>query len=88
MASNDELMKEIDANLAFFETRLGGLLPHHRDRYALLRQQEIAGIYDTVRDAQTAGASLFPDGKYSIQKITDKPVELGVYSYAMHMGNP
>jgi hypothetical protein len=88
MATNEELMKEIDANLAFFETKLPELLVHHRNRYALLHERSIAGIYDTIRDAQTAGASLYEDRKYSVQKITDKPAELGVYSYALHLGNP
>ena len=88
MTTREQLAEEIDANLAFFETKLADLLQHHRNRYALLREKNIQGIYDTIRDAQTAGASLYCDGKYSIQKITDKPVELGVYSYAMHMGHP
>lgn len=88
MATKDELQKEIDDNLTFFESKLPDLLPHHRNRFALLRERTIAGIFDTIRDAQTAGSSLYPDGKFSIQKITDKPVDLGVYSYAMHLGNP
>lgn len=86
--TREQRIMEIDANLAFFESKLPDLLAHHRNRFALLREAKIAGIFDTIRDAQTAGEALYSDGKYSVQKVTDKPVELGVYSYAVHMGSP
>ena len=86
MTNREQIQREIDTNLVFFETKLQDLLRHHRDRYVLLREASIAGIYDTIRDAQTAASSLFADGKFSVQKVTDRPVQLGVYSYAMHLG--
>lgn len=86
MTNRELALQEIDKNLAFFESRLPDLLPHHRDRYVLLREASIVGIYDTIRDAQTAAGALYKDGRYSVQKVTDKPVQLGVYSYALHLG--
>ena len=81
------LQEEIDKNLAFFETKLPELLPQHRDRYVLLRKQSIVGIFDTIRDAQTAGNAIHPDGIFSIQQVTNIPFHFGMFSYVMHMGS-
>jgi hypothetical protein len=86
VADKDDLAREIDANLEFFLTRLGELLEHHANRYALLRKKQVVGIYDTIRDAKTSGDELYPDGIFSIQKISDKSADLGVFSHAMHLG--
>jgi hypothetical protein len=43
----------------------------HRGRYALLHDKAVVGIYDTLRDAQTTGERPFPDGVFSIQKVTN-----------------
>ena len=86
-ATGDELAREIDQNLEYFQTRLPELIADHRDRYALLRKQEIVGIYDTLRDAKMTGDRFFPDGIFSIQKITDQSRDLGIFSHAVHLGN-
>jgi len=80
-----DIQKEIDQNLEFFKEKLPELLKDHRNRYALLQKKSISGIYDTVRDAQTAGDKLYPDKIYSIQKITDVAINLGFFSYAGSM---
>lgn len=85
-SSSDDLHHEIEANLQFFRTKLPELLAGHRGRYALLRRQEVVGIYDTVRDAKMTGDRFFSDGLFSIQKIEDQPVDLGFYSHAVHLG--
>jgi hypothetical protein len=82
-----ELEREIDLNLEFFRGKLPELIAGHRDRYALLRKQEIVGIYDTIRDAKMTGDRFFPDGLFSIQKITDKSLDLGIFSHAVHLGD-
>jgi hypothetical protein len=81
MAGKDR-QQEIDRNLEFFKKELPKLLKDHRNRFALLHDCSVSGIYDTIRDAQTAGDKLFPDQMYSIQKITDQAINLGFYSYA------
>jgi hypothetical protein len=74
--------KEIDRNLEYFMGELPKLLQHHRNRYVLLKDRAIVGIYDTVRDAQTAGDRIFPDHIFSIQKVTNQSVDLGFFSHA------
>lgn len=81
-----KLQKEIDQNLEFFEKKLPDLLRDQRNRYALLRHQEIVGIYDTIRDAKTTAEKLYPDKLYSIQQVTDASLNLGFYSYADSLG--
>ena len=86
MSKNDQNLDYIDKNLQVFQQKMPGLLKDHLGRYVLLHNEEISGIYDTVRDAQVAGNKLYPDGKFSIQKIATKPVDLGYFSHAVHMG--
>jgi hypothetical protein len=81
-----DLTVEIDKNYAFFQSKLSQLLEHHRNRFALLRHQEIVGIYDTVRDAKMTGDKFFTDGVFSVQQIEGEPLSLGFYSHAAHMG--
>ena len=72
----DALQSEIDANLEFFLSKLPDLL----------RDQVIAGIYDTARDAQMTGERFYDDGLFSIQKVTRESIDLGYFSHAVHLG--
>lgn len=73
---------EVDANYDFFQRNLGLLLKEHRDKYVLLRQQKIIDYFDDVGDAYRAGLNRFSDGIFSIQEITDEPIDLGIFSHA------
>jgi hypothetical protein len=84
--SNEAIQKEIDQNLEFFTKKLPDILKDHRNRYVLLHNKSISGIYDTIRDAQTAGDRLYPDKLYSIQQVTDSAINLGYFSYADCVG--
>lgn len=85
--SNVTKDREIDKNLEFFRSKLPELMSGHRGRYVLLKNANIVGIYDTVRDAQMTGSKFFPDGIFSVQKVTDQPVDLGYFSHAVHLGS-
>ncbi len=75
---------EIDANYDAFQRVLAGLLTEHRDRYALLRQREIVAIVDTPGEAYDIGHARFADGIFSIQEVTDEPIDLGFFSHVAH----
>lgn len=77
---------EIQRNYAAFTDMLATLLPHHSGRYALLHNQELAGVFDTPGDAARCGRSEFGDSPYSIQIVTDEPVDLGFMSNAIRQG--
>lgn len=80
--SHAELRAEIARNFEAFQRTLAVIPPMHRNRFALLRHGAIVDFYDTPGDADDAGTRRFEDGFYSIQQVTDEPVELGLYANA------
>ncbi|SFJ87267.1 hypothetical protein SAMN03159338_2623 [Sphingomonas sp. NFR04] len=77
-----ELRAEIAKNFDSFQRTLGTILPLQHNRFALLRHAEIVDFFDTPGAADNSGAARFPDGLYSIQQVTEEPVELGLYANA------
>lgn len=76
---------EIERNFVAFERLLPELMKSSRGEFALIRHQAITGIHTKLRDALRTGHDAFPDGIFSVQKITDEPVDLGYFS---HVGFP
>lgn len=80
MAQNNQ----IDINYAAFEKELPNLIPVYRGKFALMRDGNILEFFDTARDAYVAGRKIFEqDMGFSIQEVTDIPVNLGFFSYAI-----
>ena len=78
------LEEEIDRNFAAFEEALPALMKDHPGAHVLLRHAEIVEICDTVSAALAAGRGRFEDGIYSVQEVTDRPIDLGFYSHAIN----
>jgi hypothetical protein len=76
-------MAEISRNAARFGELLPSLIRQRPGEYALMRNLDIVGFYPSAMDAQTAGHDKFPDGLFSIQKVTEAVEHLGRYSYAL-----
>jgi hypothetical protein len=72
---------EVDRNYDVFVRMLAGLLTEHRDELALMRDGKVVGFYKTPRGALEAAAEKFPDGIFSIQEVTDEPIDLGFWSH-------
>jgi hypothetical protein len=85
-AEREKQQTEIESNFVFFQGKLPELLARHRDRFALIRHKEIVDFFDTARDAKAAGGKLFADRMFSVQKVTDSPLDLGIFSHAVHLG--
>ena len=77
---------EIERNLEFFLREMANIPPECLGKVALLRHQKIEGYYDTVADAVNAGNMLYRDMLFSVQKVTNSPINLGGYSYALSVG--
>ncbi len=75
---------EVDQNFDFFQRHLAAFLPEHRDEYALIRSREIVGFYKKVGDAYREGLEKFSDRIFSIQEVTDEPIDLGFFSHVDH----
>jgi hypothetical protein len=72
------------ANYEAFEQMLPGLLQQAPGKYALLRDRQLVGTFDTASAAHSAGSSRFDDGLFSVQKIKEGAVSLGFFSYARY----
>ena len=74
--------EEVERNYRAFRKRLPDILGEHRNKFALMRDTEIVDFFDTGRDAFVAGSNMYADGRFSIQEVTDQPVDLGYLSHA------
>ncbi len=77
---SEAIRKEVDTNYDFFQRNLSALLDRHRGQYALIRSAEISDFFDNPGDAYRAGLARFSDHIFSIQEVTDEPVDLGMFS--------
>ena len=75
---------QVDQNYDAFQRVLGAILLSHRDQLALMRDGEIVGYYDTPREALEAADAKYPDQIFSIQEVTDEPIDLGFWSHVAH----
>ena len=74
---------EIDRNFAVFRDILATLPDEAIGQYALLHDQKLDGLYETAGDAERAGYHRYKDEPYSIQLVSNYPVDLGFFSYAL-----
>lgn len=74
---------EVDRNYETFVELLPGLMRTHASKWALLHGGELTAVFDTARDAHLAGVKLYPDAHFSVQEVTDRPVDLGWFSHAV-----
>jgi hypothetical protein len=82
---NVQLQKlQVDQNYDAFQRVLGKILPAHRDQLALMRDGEIVGYFETPHEALVAADAQFPDQIFSIQEVTDEPIDLGFWSHVAH----
>jgi hypothetical protein len=77
-----DLKTEVDRNYDWFQRNLSRLLAEHAGEYALLKSEAVIGFYDGPGIAYRAGLARFPDALFSIQQVTDEPIELGFMSLA------
>jgi hypothetical protein len=73
-------------NYTAFQQLLPGLLVGEANKYALLRDGKLEATFETMPDAVTSATKLYPDGRWSIQRITDRPISLGLRSRAVPSG--
>lgn len=76
-------IEEIEQNYKRFMELLPTLVDRHPGQYALLRDREIVGCYESAIAAQVAGNQRFKDHLFSIQAITQTPEHLGFFAHAL-----
>lgn len=71
--------RQVDENYIAFKALLGELMRTDPGRTALMQDGKVVACFDTDGDAVTAGRLL--GGPFSIQEITNEPVDLGYFSH-------
>jgi hypothetical protein len=77
---------EIKRNYEAFVKQLPELLATRRGKFALMHDGQIVEFYDTAADAYKVGLNDYHEGNFSIQEVTDSPIDLGYFSYAVSHG--
>ena len=83
---SDARVVEIQNNYQYFQTMVATLMSEHSDKFALLHDRRLVQVFARPIDAMNEGFRLFADGLFSVQKVTDKPVDLGFLSHASDNG--
>jgi hypothetical protein len=72
---------QVKRNYNAFSQNLPELLSTHRGKFALMHDGGIAEFYDTAGDAYKVGVATYGLGGFSIQEVTDRPVDLGFFNH-------
>jgi len=72
---------QVRQNYEAFRKYLPTLLPEHRGQYALMKDGVVVGIFLIAIETYRAGEEQFGLGNFSMQKIVDKPIDLGYFSH-------
>ena len=81
---SQSLAIEVDANYDFFLRHLREYVESHAGQYALLKNRSVIEFFDKPGDAYRYAKGAFEDGIFSIQEVTEEPIDLGFFS---HVGN-
>ncbi len=82
MTQREKRIEEAKKNFAFYKTILTNLDERQHGKYLLLKDSKVIEYYDDIESANIAANSMFPDKLFSIQKVAQKPADLGFYRYA------
>lgn len=82
----DALNAEIAGNYRAFQDKFPGLLAENEGKFCLMRHREIVRIFDSANEAYLAAAETYLDGIFSIQEVSDNPIDLGIFSHAFPGG--
>lgn len=79
----EPLKVEVDRNYDFFQRNLSRYLADQAGKYALLKSAAVIDFFEGPGEAYREGLRRFSDGLFSVQQVTNEPVELGFYSVAV-----
>jgi hypothetical protein len=78
-----ELEREVDLNFDAFVEELPEIMPKHAGEYVLMKNGRMVSFHSSADAALSAGRATYADGIYSIQEVTDRPIDLGFFSHAV-----
>jgi hypothetical protein len=63
----------LETELAFFERQKEELLKNHPGKFALIRDEEFVGAFDTAENAYQVGVEKFGKSPFLVKRISDVP---------------
>lgn len=81
MASSAQ-KREVDENYDFFLRNLSRFVEDHRGEFALLKSRQVIDFFATPGEAYRTAKKKYADDVFSIQEVTDEPIDLGFFSHA------
>ena len=77
---------EIRQNYTFFQGVVASLMDQHAGKFALIHGCKIVGYYGSAGEAVAAGTSRFGESPFSVQRVINRPIDLGFLSHATNNG--
>jgi hypothetical protein len=77
---------EIRDNYTFFKSIVASVMPEHAGEFALIHSREIVAFYDSASQAVAEGTKAFGDVPFSVQRVINRPIDLGFLSHAADNG--
>ena len=76
--SREDYIKEVERNYDAMQSRLPELIKNNniKGKYALMQKERIKGYYNSFDEALFAGNKKYQDQPFSIQKVTNEPLQL------------
>lgn len=77
---------EIRQNYIFFKSIVSGMMDEHAGKFALIHDCTVLAVYETAGEAVAEGARQFGDSPFSVQRVINRPIDLGFLSHATDNG--
>jgi hypothetical protein len=75
--------EQVDRNYEAFRAMLPSILLLHEGKYALMKDGAAVGFYSTLEDVYMTANQFYKDQVFSVQRVTETPVDLGFFSHAI-----
>ena len=72
--------QEVDANYAVMQEKITDIIADHEGQYALMKDKQIVEFFDSWEDAIKYGNNQYDNGIFSVQKVSNEVVSLGMLS--------
>jgi hypothetical protein len=71
----EETVMELQTEQAYFEKIRERLLKDHRGKFALIKNEELVGVFDTAENAYVAGVQKFGNVAFLIKQVVESERE-------------
>jgi hypothetical protein len=87
MHTSESQRTEVESNYRAFVSDLPKLVQSNKGKFALYRHERFVDAFPTFSDAMAHGTHAYDDRIFSVQEITEEPLDLGGLPYASDSGD-